>query len=166
MPDSLAHAVYKRDLIKASLERAAKRVGTQQAAVASAEAEVRGMEARIAVAREAQKGAEAQLATTVSNLGDTEIRAPFDGVVLRKEADVGEMVVPALMGGGQTRGSVVTLADFATLEMEVDVFERDLRLVKESSPPRSFSMPIRKSVSPDACAKLNRRPTAKRRRSW
>ena len=134
MPDALAHAVYKRDLIKASLERAAKRVGTQQAAVASSEAEVRGMEARISVAREAVKGAEAQLATTLSNLGDTEIRAPFDGVVLRKEADVGEMVVPALMGGGQTRGSVVTLADFTTLEMEVDVFERDLRLVKEGSP--------------------------------
>ena len=134
MRDSLAHAIYKRDLLKASLERAAKRLETQRASVASAEAEVRGSQARIAVAQEQLKGAEAQLATTVSNLSNTEIRAPFDGVVLRKEADVGEMLVPALMGGGQTRGAVFLLADFTTLEMEVDVFERDLRLVREGSP--------------------------------
>lgn len=134
MVDSLAHAIYKRDLLKASLERAAKRLDTQQASVASSEAEVRGATARIAVAKDQLKGAEAQLASSLTNLAYTEIRAPFDAVVLRKEADVGEMVVPALMGGGQTRGSVFLLADFTTLEMEVDVFERDLRLVREGSP--------------------------------
>jgi HlyD family secretion protein len=50
------------------------------------------------------------------------IRAPFTGTVLRKEAEVGEVVAPSV-GGGLTRGAVVTMADLTTLEVEVDVNE-------------------------------------------
>jgi len=42
--------------------------------------------------------------------------------VLRKDAEVGEVVAPSV-GGGLTRGAVVTMADLATLEVEVDVNE-------------------------------------------
>lgn len=135
-PDSVAQARYKRNLIQASLERTEAQLRTTDAAVKEAEAEVDGQKARVAVAKESTKRTEAMLSAARSNLADTELRAPFDGVVLRKEADVGEMVVPALMGGGSTRGSVVTLADFSSLEMEVDVFERDLQLIKEGGPAR------------------------------
>ena len=50
------------------------------------------------------------------------IRAPFTGTVLRKDAEVGEVVAPSV-GGGLTRGAVVTMADLSTLEVEVDVNE-------------------------------------------
>jgi hypothetical protein len=42
--------------------------------------------------------------------------------VLRKEAEVGEVVAPSV-GGGLTRGAVVTMADLGSLEVEVDVNE-------------------------------------------
>lgn len=133
-PEVVAQARYKRDLTKANITRAEAQIKMTDAALHEAEAEVHGQKARVTVAAEATKAAEALLATARSNLADTELKAPFDGVVLRKEADVGEMVVPALMGGGSTRGSVVTLADFSTLEMEVDVFERDLHFVVDGAP--------------------------------
>jgi RND family efflux transporter MFP subunit len=57
-----------------------------------------------------------------ANLENTIIRAPFTGTVLRKEAEVGEVVAPSV-GGGLTRGAVVTMADLRTLEVEVDVNE-------------------------------------------
>jgi RND family efflux transporter MFP subunit len=53
----------------------------------------------------------------------TFIRAPFSGAVLRKEAEVGEIVSPIPSSGGLTRGAIVTMANFTTLEVEVDVNE-------------------------------------------
>jgi RND family efflux transporter MFP subunit len=135
-PEAVAQAKYKRDLMKANIVRAETQILATEAAVKEAEAEVYGQRARVTVAKETSKSVEAILATARSNLADTELKAPFDGVVLRKEADIGEMVVPALMGGGSTRGAVVTLADFSTLEMEVDVFERDLHLIVDHGPAR------------------------------
>jgi HlyD family secretion protein len=135
-PEAVAQARYKRDFMKANIARAETQIVATDAAVKEAEAEVYGQKARVTVAKEATKSADALLATARSNLADTELKAPFDGVVLRKEADIGEMVVPALMGGGSTRGAVVTLADFSSLEMEVDVFERDLRLIVDQGPAR------------------------------
>ena len=70
--------------------------------------------ARLEAARQAHAGAQA-------NLENTLIRAPFTGTVLRKDAEVGEVVAPAVAGGGLTRGAVVTMADLSTLEVETDV---------------------------------------------
>jgi RND family efflux transporter MFP subunit len=80
------------------------------------------------------KESEAALAGAETDVEHTEIRAPFSGIVLRKEAELGEIVVPALAGGATSRGSVITMAEFASLELEVDVFERDIRLVSEGGP--------------------------------
>jgi HlyD family secretion protein len=135
-PEAVAQARYKRDLMKANITRAEAQIAAADAAIKEAEAEVYGQKARVTVAKETTKAADAVVATARSNLSDTELKAPFDGVVLRKEADVGEMVVPGLLGGGSTRGSVVTLADFSTLEMEVDVFERDLHFIVDQGPAR------------------------------
>jgi HlyD family secretion protein len=134
--DALDAARYRASVARAALARVESASNAFEGATAQKEAEKRGAEARVPVAKEATKRAQAMVETARTNLADTEIRAPFDGVVLKKEADVGEMVVPGLMGGGTTRGAVVTLADFSTLEMEVDVFERDLRHVKEGAPAR------------------------------
>ena len=56
-------------------------------------------------------------------VGETFIRAPFSGAVLRKEAEVGEIVSPIPSSGGLTRGAIVTMADLTTLEVDVDVNE-------------------------------------------
>jgi RND family efflux transporter MFP subunit len=78
-------------------------------------ARVRAQEARVDAAGAGLRFAQA-------NFENTFIRAPFTGTVLRKEAEVGEVVAPSV-GGGLTRGAVVTMADLGTLEVEVDVNE-------------------------------------------
>ncbi|HEX8616715.1 MAG TPA: efflux RND transporter periplasmic adaptor subunit [Thermoanaerobaculia bacterium] len=56
-------------------------------------------------------------------LEDTVIRAPFDGVVVTKDAQPGEMISPVSAGGGFTRTGICTIVDMASLEIEVDVNE-------------------------------------------
>jgi HlyD family secretion protein len=55
--------------------------------------------------------------------------------VLRKDAEVGEVVAPSV-GGGLTRGAVVTMADLATLEVEVDVNEAYIARVRSGQATR------------------------------
>jgi RND family efflux transporter MFP subunit len=92
--------------------------------------------ARVESARSGLASSEASLRETKSRRDDSFIRANFRGRVLRKEAEVGEVIAPATTGGGSTRGALLTLADFDTLEMEVDVFERDVSLVQDGAPAR------------------------------
>jgi RND family efflux transporter MFP subunit len=54
---------------------------------------------------------------------DTIIRAPFDGIVVSKDAQPGEMISPVSAGGGFTRTGICTIVDMASLEIEVDVNE-------------------------------------------
>jgi RND family efflux transporter MFP subunit len=51
------------------------------------------------------------------------VRAPFDGTVISKDAEVGESIMPGGMGEASGRGSVVTIADLDHLEVETDVKE-------------------------------------------
>lgn len=106
--------------------------------------------------------AEASLRFARVNLANTEIRAPFTGTVLRKEAEVGEVVAPSV-GGGLTRGAVVTMADLASLEVEVDVNEayiarirgaQPARIILDAYPDASFAGRVRQVV-----------PTADRQRA-
>ncbi len=61
------------------------------------------------------------------------IRSPFSGMILRREAEPGEVVSPANTGASGSKTAVVTLADFATLEIEVDVYERDIARIEEGT---------------------------------
>jgi RND family efflux transporter MFP subunit len=61
-------------------------------------------------------------------LEKTEVKAPFDGVVVLKDAEVGEVVSPNAQGGN-SRGAVVTMVDFASLEAQVEMPERSLAQV-------------------------------------
>jgi RND family efflux transporter MFP subunit len=63
----------------------------------------------------------------------TVIRAPFDGVVLTKSANVGDVVTP-FSSALDTKGAVVTMADMSTLEVEADVSESNLAKVKVGQP--------------------------------
>lgn len=79
----------------------------------------------------------AQAALAEVNLENTNVRAPFDGTVLRKDAEVGEIVAPSSAGGGLTRTAIVTMADLATLEVEVDVNEAYIAQVRGGQPCRT-----------------------------
>ena len=79
-------------------------------------------DARYNAAAARKQSADAALRLAQATNDNTVIRAPFTGTVLRKDAEVGEVVAPSV-GGGLTRGAVVTMADLATLEVEVDVNE-------------------------------------------
>jgi RND family efflux transporter MFP subunit len=84
---------------------------------------------------EAQTGsARAQVQLADVNLENTRVRAPFDGTVLNKDAEVGEIVAPASAGGALTRTAIVTMADLATLEVEVDVNEAYISQVRNGQP--------------------------------
>jgi HlyD family secretion protein len=97
------------------------------AAAAGGKARVRGASDRIAADR-------AALAYAQATLDNTIVRAPFDGVVLTKDADLGESVAPAVGGGGTTRGSMVTMADMASLEVEADVGESSIAKIAAGNP--------------------------------
>jgi RND family efflux transporter MFP subunit len=92
-------------------------------------------EARLNAAEARKRSAEAGLRMAQANSDNTVIRAPFTGTVLRKDAEVGEVVAPSV-GGGLTRGAVVTLADLQTLEVEVDVNEAYIGRIRSAAPTR------------------------------
>ena len=73
--------------------------------------------------------AERQIATWQQQLEDTIIRAPFDGVVVAKSAQPGEIISPLSAGGGFTRTGIGTLVDMSSLEVEVDVNENYIHRV-------------------------------------
>jgi HlyD family secretion protein len=84
------------------------------ARVASAEAAIASARARVRVAEEA--------------LENTNVRAPFDGVVIRKRAEVGETVSPFGVAGQATRegGAIATIADLSELEVQTEVSENSV----------------------------------------
>ena len=90
-----------------------------------------------AEALKAQLGlALAQRDVAAANLDNTQVYAPFDGTVLRKDAEVGEFVAPSTAGGGLTRTAIVTMADLGTLEVEVDVNEAYIAQISNAQPAR------------------------------
>ncbi len=81
--------------------------------------------------------AAARLQRVKVGLRDAVIRAPFSGTIIAKNAELGEMVSPISMssapGGGAT-GSIATLADLNTLEVEADVNESNLSQLRVGQP--------------------------------
>jgi RND family efflux transporter MFP subunit len=77
--------------------------------------------------------ARAQVRLAQVNRDSTEIRAPFDGVVLVKNANVGDLITPFSNAVG-TSGAVVTMADLSTLEVEADVSEASVGKVRPDQP--------------------------------
>jgi RND family efflux transporter MFP subunit len=92
-------------------------------------------DARYSAAAARKQSAEAALQLAEATNDNTIIRAPFTGTVLHKDAEVGEVVAPSV-GGGLTRGAVVTMADLETLEVEVDVNEAYIGRITSGQPAR------------------------------
>ena len=108
------------------LERTRQLVASEvssQADLDAAQASVDALKARIELGQQQIEVAERTVAVRQQDLEDTEIRAPFSGVAVTKNAQPGEMISPVSAGGGFTRTGVCTLVDMDSLEIEVDVNE-------------------------------------------
>ncbi len=90
-------------------------------------------QASVAAAEAGIKASSASLQGTNVALEYTLIRAPFDAVVLTKNADIGDIVTP-LGAAANAKAAVVTIADLSSLQVEVDVSETNLGIVKIKQP--------------------------------
>ncbi|MDC6170280.1 efflux RND transporter periplasmic adaptor subunit [Paucibacter sp. XJ19-41] len=109
-----------------ALEALKRRLDAARAGLASAQAGAGSAQAGV-------QQAQAQLNLQQVNRDFTEIRAPFDGVVLVKNANVGDIITPFSNAAG-SQGAVVTMADLSTLEVEADVSEASLAKVSAGQP--------------------------------
>jgi HlyD family secretion protein len=140
-------AVSREALIKEAVDRG----GVNQPALAEASKQraleqenVRAAEVEVARAEQAQKEkaqlaeagleqARADLAEAQQHLENCSVRAPADGTVLRKNVELGSFVNPQAVG---VPAHVAEMADLSDLEIEVNVQERDLALVRDGQPCR------------------------------
>jgi RND family efflux transporter MFP subunit len=89
--------------------------------------------ANVAAMRAAIVAAQANARSAEVALDQTLIRAPFDGVILTKNANVGDNITP-FSSAADSKGAVVTLADMDTLEVEADVSESSLAKISVGQP--------------------------------
>jgi len=81
------------------------------------------LKAKIALAKQQVAASEARIGVAQQAVDNCTIRAPFAGIVVSKDAQVGEMVSPNSAGGGFTRTGIATIVDMKSNEIEVDVNE-------------------------------------------
>lgn len=139
-------ALDENELTRA--EKLLKQGITTQSAFQSAEAKAKAsrskrdsMKAAVAVGQSRLIESEAQQRESHARFREAEqqrenliVRAPFKGIVISKEAEEGESIMPGGMGAASGRGSVVTLADLLHLEVDTDVKEDYVSRVKKEQP--------------------------------
>jgi RND family efflux transporter MFP subunit len=94
-----------------------------QSVVDASAADVAALQARLAATGAEVDVSRSRVALSRQGLNDLEVRAPFSGVVISKDAQPGETVSPMSAGGGYTRTGIATIVDMESLEIEVDVNE-------------------------------------------
>jgi RND family efflux transporter MFP subunit len=97
------------------------------------QAEYDGADARLERVLASIEVAKAMMTSAEVSLENTLIRAPFDGTVLAKNADIGEMVVPMAASVG-SKSAVVTIADMTSLQVEADVSESNIEHITPDQP--------------------------------
>ena len=103
------------------------------AAYDSALARYNKAKAAISAQRAAITAAQANARAAQVAVDQTVIRAPFDGVILTKSANVGDNITP-FSSAADSKGAVVTIADMDTLEVEADVSESSLAKIRIDQP--------------------------------
>ncbi len=136
--DATAAAIANLEVNLANAERElARQKALEEAGFAAVQARdtaqttVDSLRAQIQAAREAVTAADAQIGVAQQDVDNCTVRAPFAGVVVSKDAQIGEMVSPISAGGGFTRTGIATIVDMASLEIEVDVNESYIARVKQ-----------------------------------
>lgn len=94
--------------------------------------------AELQVARAQELAAAASRDQAQTTLDKTNVRAPFAGIVVLKDAEVGEVVSPNSQGGSNARGAVCTMVDFDSLEVQANVPETTLASVQVGAPADVF----------------------------
>jgi RND family efflux transporter MFP subunit len=89
------------------------------------------LRAKIELARQNVAASEARIRVAQQSVDNCVITAPFAGIAVSKDAQVGEMVSPVSAGGGFTRTGIATIVDLHSNEVEVDVGESYIAKVKE-----------------------------------
>jgi RND family efflux transporter MFP subunit len=116
------------------------------------------LRAKIALAKQQVLGSEARIGEAQQAVDNCTIRAPFAGIVVSKDAQVGEMVSPISAGGGFTRTGIATIVDMHSNEFEVDVNEsyiarvepgQDVTAILDAYPDRPIPSKVR-TVIPTA----------------
>lgn len=109
-PAAISQQQYDSDLARYNKARAS--ISNSEASIASAKANARAAEVAVE---------------------QTVVRAPFDGVVLIKHANVGDNITP-FSAAADTKGAIVTIADMSTLEVEADVAESNIAKITVEQP--------------------------------
>jgi RND family efflux transporter MFP subunit len=91
---------------------------------------VNSLKAKIDVTQEQVVAADARIREAQQSVDNCVIRAPFSGIIVSKDAQVGEMVSPVSAGGGFTRTGIATIVDMNSNEIEVDVNENYIARVQ------------------------------------
>src|SRR5260370_651048 len=126
------------------------------------------LKAKIALAKQQVMASDARIAVAQQAVDNCTIRAPFAGIVVSKDAQVGEMVSPNSAGGGFTRTGIATIVALKSNEIEVDVNESYIARVQpgqkvtatlDAYPDKPFPAKVR-TVVPTAD---RRKPTVKGR---
>ena len=111
---------------RAESDNATAQAHVDEGQVRSAEAQIKAIQAKIQSSSSQVRSAEARIRWAEAQLEYMNIRSPFEGLVISKDAEVGETVAPAIFGGANTRGSVVTIVDPNSLEVEADINESSI----------------------------------------
>jgi RND family efflux transporter MFP subunit len=110
VPNAISKTEYDADVARYNKAKAS--INNSTAAIVAAQANARA--AQVAVEQ-------------------TVVRAPFDGVVLVKHANVGDNITP-FSAAADTKGAIVTIADMETLEVEADVAESNIAKITVNQP--------------------------------
>jgi RND family efflux transporter MFP subunit len=121
---TLSYERFKALLAKGSVsqseyDNAESKFKRAQYALSAAAASIKAAEAACASARVAHE--------------NSFIKVPFDAVVLTKNADIGDIITP-LGAAANSKAAVITIADMNSLEVETDVSEANLSIVKVNQP--------------------------------
>jgi RND family efflux transporter MFP subunit len=114
-------------------ELQASGVQTQEA-LDTARTNVDSLKAKIDLAKQQVIAFVARIAEAQQAVDNCIIRAPFDGIIVSKDAQIGEMVSPISAGGGFTRTGIATIVDMNSNEIEVDVNEAYIARVLPGQP--------------------------------
>jgi RND family efflux transporter MFP subunit len=97
----------------------------------TASTNVDSLKAKINLAKQQVQASEMRIREAQQAVDNCVINAPYDGIVVSKDAQVGEMVSPISAGGGFTRTGIATIVDMNSNEIEVDVNESYIARVKD-----------------------------------
>jgi len=97
---------------------------------------VRRAEAKMASLRATIELQQQMVKETEVTLENMFIRAPFDGTIVKKDAEIGEMITGGGMGSGLSigRSSVATIANLGRMDVETDVSENLLARLAVGQP--------------------------------